>query len=156
MRTDDLDFHLPPELIAQSPSPDRAASRLLHYQRSSSTVEHRTFSDLPRLLRPTDVLVFNDAKVIPARFALRKVTGGRIEGLYLGEPARGEWSVMLRNLGDAPLGTTMQFAEAPAVEAKLIARDGGGEYRLAVSADEPALVLLNRVGRMPLPPYIKR
>jgi S-adenosylmethionine:tRNA ribosyltransferase-isomerase len=156
MRTDDLDFHLPPELIAQSPSPDRAASRLFHYRKSDGSLEHRTFSDLPRLLQPSDVLVFNDAKVVPARFMLRKVTGGRIEGLYLGESSPGEWSVLLRNVGDAPIGTTMHFAEAPDVAAKLIARGAGGEYRLAVDASEPTLVFLNRVGRMPLPPYIKR
>src|SRR3954447_16155504 len=97
MRTGDLDFHLPPELIAQSPPTMRGQSRLLHYRKPDGSVEHRTFSDLPRLLRPTDVLVFNDAKVVPARFMLQKSTGGRIEGLYLGEPSPGEWSVLLRN-----------------------------------------------------------
>jgi S-adenosylmethionine:tRNA ribosyltransferase-isomerase len=114
------------------------------------------FSDLPRLLRPTDVLVFNDAKVVPARFMLQKSTGGRIEGLYLGEPSPGEWSVLLRNLGDAPIGTTLRFTEATNVEARLVEHGEGGQYRIAVSTHEPALVFLNRVGRMPLPPYIKR
>ncbi|HSV14702.1 MAG TPA: tRNA preQ1(34) S-adenosylmethionine ribosyltransferase-isomerase QueA, partial [Tepidisphaeraceae bacterium] len=107
-------------------------------------------------LRPTDVLVFNDAKVVPARFMLQKSTGGRIEGLFLGELSPGEWSVLLRNLGDAPVGTTLRFVDAPEVEAKLIARGEAGEHRLAIAAGEPALLFLNRVGRMPLPPYIKR
>ncbi len=158
MRTDELDFELPAELIAQSPSPERAASRLLHYQKSSGSVEHRTFSDLPTLLRPSDVLVFNDAKVTPARFMLRKNTGGRIEGLFLGEPVPGEWSVLLRNLGDAPVGTILHFADAPEVSARLMARGEGGEYRLAVETGVAggALAFLNWVGRMPLPPYIKR
>jgi len=156
MRTDDLDFHLPPELIAQSPPATRGESRLLHYRNSDASVEHRMFSDLPKLLRPTDVLVFNDAKVVPARFMLQKSTGGRIEGLFLGELSPGEWSVLLRNLGDAPVGTTLRFVDAPEVEAKLIARGEAGEHRLAIAAGEPALLFLNRVGRMPLPPYIKR
>src|SRR5437660_2145594 len=83
MRTDELDFHLPPELIAQAPTPDRGASRLLHYRIASRSIDHCTFSDLPALLRPGDLLVFNDARVIPARFTLRKVTGGKVEGLFL-------------------------------------------------------------------------
>jgi S-adenosylmethionine:tRNA ribosyltransferase-isomerase len=156
MRTDDLDFHLPPELIAQAPAPDRAASRLLHYRKSNHSLEHRTFSDLPQLLRRGDLLVFNDAKVVPARFLLRKNTGGGIEGLYLSEPSPGEWSVLLRNLGKAPVGTVLHFAEAPEITATVLVKGMAGEYRLAVSAQEPALVVLNRVGRMPLPPYIKR
>jgi S-adenosylmethionine:tRNA ribosyltransferase-isomerase len=156
MQTNELDFHLPPELIAQSPPATRGESRLLHYRKSDRSIEHRRFSDLPKLLRKGDVLVFNDAKVVPARFMLQKNTGGRIEGLYLGEPAPGEWSVLLRNLGDAPVGTPLRFVDASEIEATLIARGEGGEYRLAVPAGEPALVFLNRVGRMPLPPYIKR
>src|SRR4051812_17717869 len=82
MRTDELDFNLPPELIAQFPTADRAASRLLHYVRADRSIAHRTFSDLPGLLRPGDLLVFNDAQVVPARFMLRKTTGGRVEGLF--------------------------------------------------------------------------
>src|SRR5690242_8317269 len=99
MRTDDLDFTLPPELIAQSPVPDRAASRLLHYRRADRSIGHRAFSDLPGLLRPGDLLVFNDARVIPARFTLRKSTGGRVEGLFLADEGGGAWRVMLKNLG---------------------------------------------------------
>ena len=83
MRTDELDFHLPPDLIAQAPTPDRAASRLLHYKRAGRSVEHRHFSDLPGLLTPGDLLVFNDARVLQARFMLRKETGGLIEGLFV-------------------------------------------------------------------------
>lgn len=156
MRIEELDFHLPPELIAQAPTAERSASRLLHYRKTGHHIAHRTFSDLPGLLRPGDLLVFNDAKVVPARFLLRKSTGGQIEGLFLGEPAPGEWSVLLRNLGHAPLGTILHFDEAPAITATVLAKETAGEYRLAVSVEEPALVFLNRVGRMPLPPYIKR
>src|SRR5438309_3208464 len=99
MNTDDLDFHLPPELIAQTPADQRSASRLLCYRRSDRTITHRAFSDLPDLLHPGDLLIFNDAKVTPARFTLRKDTGGRVEGLFLTEPSPGRWSVLLKNAG---------------------------------------------------------
>lgn len=161
MRTDELDFQLPPELIAQLPAPDRAASRLLHYQREKGGLTHRRFSDLPGLLRPGDLLVFNDAKVTPARFYLRKPTGGRLEGLFLGElgetPGGGgrTWSVLLRNLGPTPPGTVLRIENAD-VEATLLERQDEGMARLAVRTTEDANDLLDRVGRMPLPPYIKR
>jgi S-adenosylmethionine:tRNA ribosyltransferase-isomerase len=155
MRTDDLDFELPPELIAQSPAIDRAASRLLHYVRGDGSITHRTFSDLPHLLRSGDLLVFNDAQVVPARFALRKASGGRVEGLFLTEPSPGRWRVMLKNLGGGS-GTMLTFEHAPGVSAEVTVTIGAGEYELAVMTPEPALVLLSRVGRMPLPPYIRR
>jgi S-adenosylmethionine:tRNA ribosyltransferase-isomerase len=155
MRTDDLDFELPPDLIAQTPSAERAASRLLHYRRDDRRIVHRTFSDLPSLLRPGDLLVFNDARVVPARFALRKSTGGRVEGLFIGEIVPGRWRVMLKNLGRSS-GTSMAFELNPAVHATVVETHSGGEYELAVETSEPALVLLSRVGRMPLPPYIRR
>ena len=81
MKTDDLDFHLPPELIAQSPASERTRSRLLHYRRADRSVEHRTFAELPSLLRPGDLLVFNDARASPARFSLRKNRGDTSKAL---------------------------------------------------------------------------
>src|SRR5688500_24897 len=99
MRTDDLDFFLPPELIAQAPAADRSASRLLHYRRADRSIAHRNFAELPSLLRRGDLLVFNDARVVPARFMLQKQTGGRVEGLFLGEDAPGRWRALLRNVG---------------------------------------------------------
>src|SRR6266699_2084390 len=99
MRTDELNFDLPQELIAQAPATDRAASRLLHYRRDDRSIAHRRFSDLPQLLRPGDLLVFNDARVVPARFMLQKQTGGRVEALFLGEDRPGEWRVLLKNVG---------------------------------------------------------
>jgi len=155
MRTDELDFHLPPELIAQTPSPRRDASKLLHYRRADRSVAHRRFSDLPGLLRPGDLLVFNDARVLPARFMLRKSTGGRIEGLYLSEVRPGLWNVLLKGLeryGSAPL----HFELAPEICAQVTRTGQAGEYELQVGTDEPAAAVLARVGRMPLPPYIKR
>jgi S-adenosylmethionine:tRNA ribosyltransferase-isomerase len=156
MRTDELDFDLPQELIAQRPSPDRAGSRLLHYRRADRSIAHRIFSDLPKLLRAGDVLVFNDTRVIPARFSLVKETGGRVEGLYLGLTDEGEWRVMLKNLGHVESKPTLRFAGADDISATVDRHEADGTYRLQVRTSVPALELLNRVGRMPLPPYIKR
>lgn len=154
MRSDELDFQLPPELIAQEPPEERSACRLLHYRRADRTVAHRSFVDLPDLLRPGDLLVFNDARVLPARFSLRKSTGGRVEGLFLSERNAGQWQVLLKNLGRS--GSDLSFADAPAVSARVLETRPAGEYLLQVSTREPALDLLNRIGRMPLPPYIRR
>jgi len=154
MRTDDLDFHLPPELIAQAPAAHRAESRLLHYRRPDRSIAHRTFADLPSLLRRGDLLVFNDARVVPARFMLKKETGGGVEGLFLGEDTPGRWRALLKNVGRGE--PAMHFADASDVPVRIVERRDAGEFLLAVETRERALVLLSRVGRMPLPPYIKR
>ena len=157
MRTDELDFDLPPELIAQEPSAERAASRLMHYRRDDRTLAHRRFDELPSLLRPGDLLVLNDARVIPARFSLTKPTGARVEGLFLGESAPGRWDVMLKNLGPPRADVVLRFSDEPDLAARVIERRAGGEYLIElVGAREPALTILTRLGRMPLPPYIKR
>jgi S-adenosylmethionine:tRNA ribosyltransferase-isomerase len=155
MRTDDLDFHLPPELIAQDPPAQRTASRLLHYRRDDRSITHRTFAELPSLLRAGDLLVFNDTRVLPARFMLQKATGGLVEGLFLNEISPGLWKVLLKNVGRAT-SVPLHFADAPEISATLVRSLDAGEHELRVSTSEPAAVLLDRVGRMPLPPYIKR
>jgi S-adenosylmethionine:tRNA ribosyltransferase-isomerase len=154
LRTEELNFDLPPELIAQAPTAERSASRLAHYRRDDRSIAHRRFADLPSLLRRGDLLVFNDAQVVPARFMLAKETGGSVEGLFLRESARGEWRVLLKNVGKGD--PAMHLAADPAIGVRLIERLEGGECRIAVASYEPALVLLSRIGRMPLPPYIKR
>ena len=155
MRTDELDFDLPPELIAQEPSPRRHDSRLLHYRRADRTVQHRTFSDLPSLLTPGDLLVFNNARVLTARFMLRKETGGKVEGLFLREVRPGRWHVLLKGMGNYG-SRPLHFADAPDVRAVAVEFGEGGAHEIDVHTDEPAADLLARVGRMPLPPYIKR
>jgi S-adenosylmethionine:tRNA ribosyltransferase-isomerase len=154
MKTDELDFELPQELIAQEPAAERAASRLLHYNRADRSVSHRTFAELPGLLRAGDVLVFNDSKVVPAKFTLQKATGGRVEGLFLEELRPGRWRVLLKNLGRTPV--PLHFADAPEVTVTVAAPGQGGEHEVEVSSRDPAHAVLARLGRMPLPPYIKR
>lgn len=156
MLASDLDFELPPQLIAQAPAVDRQESRLLCYRRKDRSISHRTFADLPKFLRAGDLLVFNDARVLPARFALRKASGGRIEGLFLQEILTGRWVAMLRNLGDAASGTVLTFENDPGVSATVLQTLGEGEYQLQIWPVQAAAGLLERVGRMPLPPYIKR
>lgn len=154
MRTDELDFDLPPELIAQAPPPRRTDSRLLHYRREDQSVAHRTFSDLPALLKPGDLLVFNDAQVLPARFTLRKPTGGRVEGLFLRQIEPGRWRVLLKNVGT--YAGPLAFADAPDVRVDVVRSLDGGEHEIVVHSDQSPAALLERIGRMPLPPYIKR
>jgi S-adenosylmethionine:tRNA ribosyltransferase-isomerase len=156
MRTDELDFDLPEELIAQSPPPQRSASRLLRYQRSSQEIRHLQFSDLPGLLKPGDLLVFNDARVLPAKFALVKETGGRIEGLFLDEPKPGQWQALLRNLGVAKPGMVLRFESDPTMTATVLSAAGEGEYLLEIASPKSAADILEKIGRMPLPPYIRR
>jgi S-adenosylmethionine:tRNA ribosyltransferase-isomerase len=168
MKTDELHFHLPPELIAQVPTSDRAASRLLHYRRADRSIAHRRFVDLPSILHRGDLLVLNDARVIPARFTLRKRTGGLVEGLFLsaadvspqvrtgGLKSAALWNVLLKNLGPVTDATELRFIDAPDIAARIIKRGPEGQCVIAVSIDEPAIDFLHRIGRMPLPPYIKR
>ena len=153
MRTDELDFDLPGELIAQVPAQRRADSRLLCYRRGDRSAEHRRFVELPGLLRAGDLLVFNDAWVIPARFALVKETGGLVEGLFLREIGGGRWGVLLRDLGRA---RGLRFAEDAQTAVRVVESRGGGEYEIELSPPQPASAYLERIGRMPLPPYIKR
>lgn len=154
MRTDELDFELPPEMIAQVPPQRRTDSRLLRYRRGDRTLLHHTFSDLPKLLRPGDLLVFNDARVLPARFVLRKSTGGRVEALFLKETFPGRWQVLLKNLGN--VNGPLTFSDEPNVVATIKNAIGAGEYEIQLSSSIPAAELLGRIGRMPLPPYIRR
>lgn len=154
MRTDDLDFHLPPELIAQEPPEERHGARLLHYDPSRRSIAHRSFPDLPLLLRRGDLLVFNDTRVLPARFMLRKPTGGLIDALFIAEAGVGRWRVLLRNLGR--YAGPLLFNVDPTITATAVRIGDAGEYDLHIATQEPALQLLEKLGRMPLPPYIRR
>lgn len=158
MRTDELDFQLPAELIAQHPAERRDASRLLHFARQAGTIAHRGFADLPGLLRRGDLLVLNDARVTPARFTLVKPTGGRIGGLFLEEPAAGEWVALLKSPGSVRPEQALAFdppeQDNTSAVVHIIEKLGGGRYRLHVEGP-PAGEVLERVGSMPLPPYIR-
>ncbi|MDP6550437.1 MAG: S-adenosylmethionine:tRNA ribosyltransferase-isomerase, partial [Dehalococcoidia bacterium] len=95
MRTSDFDYHLPPELIAQTPLEARDSSRLLLLDRATGRTEHRRFHDLPKFVRPGDVMVFNQSRVIPARlYGRREDTGGKVELLLLHRESPGVWQAL--------------------------------------------------------------
>lgn len=159
MRTEDLDYTLPPELIAQTPAQRRARSRLLVLDRAADTLTDRLFSDLPQYLRPGDCLVLNDTRVLPARFYGRKETGTVIEGLYLHPGPAGAWVVLLKNARRVRAGQTLTLLdrhEKPLFRAKIVEKLDGGRWVLEIESDEPAEGALERIGFAPLPPYIRR
>ena len=145
---DDFDYALPPELIAQSPSPERSDSRLLHL--SADKLSDHRFRELPGLLRPGDVLVFNDTAVIKARLFGIKDSGGRVELLIERLIDRHEVLAHIRASHAPKPGSVLRLAEA--VDAKVIAREDD-LYRLHLHGID-ALSLLERYGSLPLPPYI--
>ena len=152
-----LDYDLPQELIAQAPLPRRDASRLLVLDRKKETLADATFGDLPRHLHPGDLLVLNDTRVIPARFFVRRATGGRLDGLYLRELETGTWEVLLSGSGRLKPGESLT-AEPPGAGTvmRLGTRIEGGRWRVQVTPAEPAQEVLSRLGQPPLPPYIRR
>jgi S-adenosylmethionine:tRNA ribosyltransferase-isomerase len=156
MKASDFDYSLPEELIAQEPVEPRDASRLLVLP-AAGAPRHGAFADLPDLLAPGDLLVFNDTKVIPARLIGRKESGGRVE-LLLVEPLGEELGRRWRAMGQAskPIrpGAALAFGGLTArVEGVL----GGGFYEVVLDREGAELeAALERAGRVPLPPYIRR
>ena len=156
MRTDDFDYSLDPKLIAQQPLPRRDRSRLMVLDRAGGTIEHHVFAELPGLLHRGDVLVINDTRVIPAKFVCRRATGGRLDGLFLRQPAPGLWEVMLRGAGRCGVGEELALAGSDGVRLKLAEDLGAGLWQVGVAPPAAALEVLERAGRPPLPPYIRR
>ncbi|MBS2025291.1 MAG: tRNA preQ1(34) S-adenosylmethionine ribosyltransferase-isomerase QueA [Deltaproteobacteria bacterium] len=170
MHVADFDFPLPPELIAQAPLPERDASRLLTLSRSTGAIAHRMVRGLPSLLRAGDVLVVNDARVIPARLhGKKRDTGGKVE-LLLVEPfsasARGQGARDLQATDWLAIGGSSKPLRQGAVvdiggqPFTIIDVLGGGEVRVRLPAHldtEAALhAFLDEQGQLPLPPYIER
>ena len=146
---DDFDYALPAELIAQFPAPERAASRLLRL--SGATLSDRRFAELPQLLHPGDVLVFNDTRVIKARLYGVKASGGRIEALVERVTGAHEALVQMRASHAPRPGTRLTFETA--IEAEVLERRGD-LYLLRFGGDGSVFDLLERHGHLPLPPYI--
>ncbi|MEK7361841.1 MAG: tRNA preQ1(34) S-adenosylmethionine ribosyltransferase-isomerase QueA [Pseudomonadota bacterium] len=146
---DDFDYAVPPELIAQFPAPERAASRLLRL--SGENLSDRRFADLPQFLRPGDVLVFNDTRVIKARLYGIKASGGRIEALVERVTGPREALVQMRASHAPRPGTRLAFEAA--IEAEVLERRGD-LYLLRFGGGASVFELLERHGHLPLPPYI--
>jgi S-adenosylmethionine:tRNA ribosyltransferase-isomerase len=128
MRADFFDYHLPPELVAQEPCAERDKSRLLVVRRSSQSIEHRTFEELPELLNPGDLLVLNDTRVVPARLVGKRArTGGRWEGLFLRELADGSWEILSKSRGKLIAGEEIQIESGP-LRLQLIEKTAEGHW----------------------------
>ena len=150
MKTADFDYDLPPALIAQTPIEPRDAARLLRLDRSSGAIEHFHFYDLPDLLRPGDLLIANESRVIPARILAHKaVTGGAVEILLLRRQDEVTWQALLR-AHHVRVGTCLQLTSE--VTAEVIEMSPTGERVLRFS--QPIDDRLNELGATPLPPYI--
>lgn len=149
---DVYDYELPPERIAQRPSTHRDHSRLLVHERGSGRFEHRRFDDLPQLLRAGDLLVVNDTRVLPARIAARKPSGGRAEVLLLQPQSDpGWWEALVRPSARVAPGTSLETVRGGATLEIGEVLDGGHRgVRLPEGLD------LDEVGEPPLPPYIRR
>lgn len=153
MQLDDFDFELPDELIAQEPPPRRGASRLLLLDRSRGTVAHSLFPRIGEQFRSGDVLVINTTRVIPARLLGRKESGGRVEIFLVRQHHDGLWSCLIKAAKAPGPGAVILLPEG--VIATVTARDEAA-WTVSFSGGGDFAGWLDRQGRMPLPPYIRR
>ena len=150
-----FDFHLPPELIAQSPSDHRDHSRLLVYHRQSQTITHRIFKDIGEYLRPTDILIRNNTKVIPARlFGTKTETNAHVELLLLDDLGQGRYRCMVGNAKVVKLNTSIVFGQGE-LKATCIGIEEDGNRLFQFHFQGIFLEVLAHLGTIPLPPYIK-
>jgi len=150
----DFDYDLPPELIAQEPLADRAASRLLVLDRASGAIRHHRFTDLPALIRPQDVLVLNASRVIPARLHGTRDSGAAAELLLVSPEPDGTWLALGRPGGKLKPGRRVTFG--PDSAAEIVEVIGGGMRRVRFVGALDAAATIAAYGEVPLPPYIHR
>ncbi|WP_448098383.1 tRNA preQ1(34) S-adenosylmethionine ribosyltransferase-isomerase QueA [Luteibacter yeojuensis] len=153
MKKSDFDFDLPPELIAQAPLVRRSGSRLLVIDVAAHTKKDRKFAELPEMLQPGDLLVFNDTRVLPARLYGRKESGGAVEILIERVTGAHEARAQLGVSKKPKEGGRIELADGSMVT--VLGRDGEF-FLLRFESQEPLERLLSRLGEMPLPPYIER
>jgi S-adenosylmethionine:tRNA ribosyltransferase-isomerase len=163
----DFNFQLPRELIAQEPLADRAASRMLHLERMSGGVIDSYFRALPGLLRPDDLVIFNDTRVFPARLYGRRLSrkpgakellSGKIEVLLTRQvsPDPSEWECLVRPGRKIRVGERLVFGAEDDLEAEVVSRDSFGERLIRFKPVADFFAALERLGHVPLPPYIDR
>ena len=159
MKTDELDYNLPAELIAQWPSQERGGSRLLVLQRAGGAILDRKFADITDYLQGGDCLVLNDTKVLPAKFYIQKENGAKTEALFLAQSQPGQWTLMLKNARRLRPGqkiTLLDRTGSVRAGASMVCRDQQGRWIMELLKAEPAEKLLDEIGFAPLPPYIRR
>ncbi len=153
-----FDYSLPERLIAQVPAARRDASRLLVVDRRQRSITHHTFADLPAFLRRGDVLFRNNASVLPARLLARRPTGGQVECFLLRPADGGEvWRCLVRPGKKLPVGAAFAHPTG-AFRGEVVGRDADGSalIRFTTTHGEPITAVANRLGEVPLPPYISR
>lgn len=154
MHIDEFDYYLPETCIAQHPIEPRDASRLLVLDKKSGVITHRHFYEIGEYLNPGDVLVINDTKVLPARLYAKKPTGAVIELVLLRQLDRNHWQTLVRPGKKALPGTKLLFdTDELTAEVEELAEEGTRILRFNFSGD--FFAILDRIGQMPLPPYIK-
>lgn len=162
MKTSDFFYDLPRELIAQHPVTPRDLARMMVVDRTSRTLSHRVFRDLPDCLDTGDLLVLNNTRVLPARlFGTKAGTGGAVELLLLEELGPNRWDALLRAGSRRPApGQIIEFHEgvgtAPVLTATVVEQLERGRVRVDLKTAEPLLAVIDRIGHPPLPPYIER
>ena len=155
MKTSDFNYELPQELIAQTPLERRDGSRLMTLSRETGAVEHKHFYDLPSYLRAGDTLVLNDSRVLPARLYGKRVpSGGAVELLLLKEHAGGHWECLARPGRKLRPGAKVSFGDGE-LSATILEDLGEGKKMVEFHYEGIFLEVLERLGKMPLPPYIK-
>lgn len=154
MNVDLYDFHLPEHLIAQTPLRNRTSSRLLALSKTTGQIEHHGFTDLITYLQPGDTLVLNDTRVIPARiFGMKPDTGAKLEVLLLKDIGEDRWEGLVKPAKRAKLGTVIHFSDE--LSATIEAEGDMGARVLRFHYTGIFNEILDRLGQMPLPPYIK-
>ncbi|MBU8789532.1 tRNA preQ1(34) S-adenosylmethionine ribosyltransferase-isomerase QueA [Oceanobacillus caeni] len=155
MNIEDFDYHLPEELIAQTPLKDRTSSRLLVLDRQTKNVKHEHFSDIKKYLKPGDCLVLNNTKVLPARlYGIKEETGAKIEVLLLHQKEEDTWEVLTKPAKKVKKGTVLVFGDGLLQATCVGFKEHGGRI-LEFSYDGIFYEVLDQLGEMPLPPYIK-
>jgi S-adenosylmethionine:tRNA ribosyltransferase-isomerase len=156
---DQYDYELPHELIAQQPLPNRADARLMVVRRETDTWEHWHVRDLPELLAPQDALVLNDTRVVPARLVgYRTRTRGRWEGLFVEHDSGGAWRILSKTRGKLQPGETVTLVDREHRDVErlvLLQRLDDGLWAARPETARAPWDLLDQVGRVPLPPYIR-
>ena len=157
---DQYDYDLPRQLIAQSPCVSRADARMLVVDRRKGSLSHHHIRDLGEFLLSGDCLALNDTRVVPARLLGRRArTGGHWEGLFLQATPEGLWQVLCKTRGRLAAGEEIVLFNAAGIadiSLRLAAKQADGSWIAAPDSDEDAFALLDRVGRVPLPPYIRK
>jgi S-adenosylmethionine:tRNA ribosyltransferase-isomerase len=159
MKTEQLNYYLPPDLIAQQPVAARSDSKLLVLDRTSGELIESRFSKIGDFLLPGDCLVLNDTKVLPARFFARRISKGNLEGLFVTEDEPGIWQVMLKGTRKLTAGQTIYLKDKSQKDfcsAQILDKSDEGVCKLKISANEDVRTILDKIGFPPLPPYIKR